>query len=219
MDLGALVFDFDGLILDTETSIYEAWSAAFSAHGAGELTIEEWAAEIGTQRGLDLETMLHSRASGPVDLAAMHAVRQRYRDELLQNEITRPGVEAWIEEAERAAVPVAIASSSEYEWVDGHLRRLGLRDRFGVLSCFDGTCPAKPAPDLYLNACASLGIEPARALAVEDSPNGVRAAKAAGMKVVAVPNPITAQLDLSEADVQLASLAECSIRDALARTS
>jgi HAD superfamily hydrolase (TIGR01509 family) len=214
-DVRAVVFDFDGLVLDTETSIFVAWQEAFAAHGCEPLTIDEWSAEVGSVRVLDLVGMLRERASAPVDVDAMHATRISRRDEILSGERVLPGVEAWLDEAERMGLPVAIASSSEHEWVHGHLTRLGLRDRFGHVSCRDEDVPPKPAPDVYVRACAALGVAPEHALGVEDSPNGVAAAKAAGMRCVAVPNGVTATLDFSAADLVAPSLAHLTLAEAI----
>ena len=112
---------------------------------------------------------------------------------------------------------LAVASSSEHEWVDTHLTRLGLRERFAYLACHDGRLRAKPAPDTYLDACEAVGVAPGDAIAVEDSFNGVVAARAAGMRVVAVPNGVTSAMDFSTADLVLSSLAECALDDAIAR--
>jgi HAD superfamily hydrolase (TIGR01509 family) len=213
----AVVFDFDGLILDTEGPIFTAWQEAFAEHGCAPVTVEEWAAEIGSVGALDMVAMLHERASEPVDEARMHARRRARTAELLAQETTLPGVGACLDEADALGLTLAIASSSSVEWVDGHLTALGLRERFAHLSCFGGGVVPKPAPDIYLAACAAIGVEPARALAVEDSPNGVTAAKAAGLWCVAVPHAITEQLDLSHADLVLQSLAATSLREAVAR--
>jgi putative hydrolase of the HAD superfamily len=212
-----VVFDFDGLILDTETSIFESWRVAFVAHGCAPPTIEEWAAEVGTVGGLDVVALLESRAAGPVDVDAMQLRRRAYRDDVLAREVARPGVAEWIADAVGRGFGLAIASSSEREWVEPHLRRLGLRDHFAHLACYGSGLAAKPAPDTYLEACARLGVAPAEAIAVEDSPHGIDAARAAGLRVVAVPNPVTEQMDLSAADLVITSLAACSLADVLAR--
>jgi HAD superfamily hydrolase (TIGR01509 family) len=130
-----------------------------------------------------------------------------------------PGVEQWIADVRRLHLGIAIASSSPIEWVHGHLTRLGVRDRFDHVSCRDVDVPGKPAPDVYLRACEALGVSPADALAVEDSPNGIAAAKAAGLRCVAVPNAITAPLDFSQADLVVASLAEVPLAAAIERLS
>jgi HAD superfamily hydrolase (TIGR01509 family) len=209
------VFDFDGLILDTEGPVFTAWREEFDAHGCSPLTIDEWAAEIGTVGAVDLVALIRARATRPVDEDAMHARRRDRRDELLQRETTRPGVHAWLDAADAAGLALAIASSSPLDWVETHLDRLGLRNRFAYLACFGAGLAAKPAPDTYLSACAALGVEPAAAIAIEDSPHGVAAAKAAGLYCIAVPHEITEQLDLSAADLRLTSLADADLRDVL----
>jgi HAD superfamily hydrolase (TIGR01509 family) len=211
----AVVFDFDGLVLDTETSIYTAWCEAYEAHGCTPLTLEEWSAQVGTIRGLDVVEILRSRATRAVDLEAMHATRMARRDELLAPETVRPGIVRWLQDAERRGLRVAIASSSEHEWVEPHLVRLGVRDHFAHVACRSELVPPKPAPDVYLRACEAIGVAPHDAIAVEDSPHGISAAKAAGLWCVAVPNPITAGLDLGRADVVVSSLADLDLGDAI----
>jgi HAD superfamily hydrolase (TIGR01509 family) len=215
MTTRAIVFDFDGLILDTETSIWTSWCTAFAEHGCAPLTIEEWSAEVGTAGGLDIVHLFRTRAQGEVDVDAMQARRRAHRDELLARETLRPGVVEWISDASARGFGLAIASSSEYQWVDAHLSRLGVRDRFTHLACHSARLSPKPAPDTYLDACDMLGVAPKEAIAVEDSPYGVTAAQAAGLRVVAVPNAVTANMDLSHADLIAASLAGCPLADAL----
>jgi HAD superfamily hydrolase (TIGR01509 family) len=147
----------------------------------------------------------------------MDESRRVRRNELLDAETVLPGVDAWLDEAERAGYGIAIASSSPHEWVHGHLTRLGLVQRFAHISCRGEGVPAKPAPDVYLRACAALRVEPVAALAVEDSPNGIAAAKTAGLRCVAVPNGITRPLDFSQADIVLDSLREASLHEVVAR--
>jgi HAD superfamily hydrolase (TIGR01509 family) len=218
LPIDAVVFDFDGLVLDTEAPVFEAWRAVFEAHGCAPLTVEQWSVWIGTDTDdAEIIEMLVETAAVPVDIDAMHSVRRAHRDGLLAAEVVRPGVESWLDEADRAGAGLAIASSSPSEWVLGHLERIGLRDRFAHVVCAGSTLPGKPAPDTYLAACAALRVEPRRALAVEDSPNGIAAAKAADLYCVTVPNPLTESLDLSAADLRLGSLADCSLAAAVAR--
>ncbi len=112
---------------------------------------------------------------------------------------------------------LGVASSSTREWVRGHLARLGILERFDCLRCRDDVANAKPEPDLYIAVLDCLGVAAAQAVAIEDSPNGVAAAKRAGMRCVAIPNTITARLDLSQADVVLTSLAEVTLAQLLDR--
>ena len=217
--ISAIVFDFDGLILDTETPIFASWSQAFADHGCDPLTMEEWSSEIGTVGGIDLVELFRARldAGEEVDIEVMQHRRRAHRDELLALEVVRPGVVEWITDAQARGLPLAIASSSERAWVEPHLLRLGLRDAFTYLACHSADLAAKPDPATYLDACAALGVDPGNALAIEDSPHGVTAARAAGLRVIAVPNSVTARLDLSHADVVVESLADFTLDDALAR--
>jgi HAD superfamily hydrolase (TIGR01509 family) len=214
-DLKALVFDFDGLILDTEGPVFHSWRETFEACGAT-LTLEEWSDTIGRANSADPADLLAERTGAPLD-EARRAARKARRDELLAAEAVLPGVHAWLDDAARLGLPVGVASSSEVDWVAGHLERLGLADRFTCLSCFDGRLQGKPAPDLYLAACEALGVAPADALAVEDSGNGVAAAKAAGLRCVAVPHDLTRDHDLSPADIVVPSLAGLPLEEAMAR--
>jgi HAD superfamily hydrolase (TIGR01509 family) len=213
----AVVFDFDGLILDTEGPVFTAWQEQFAAHGCEPLTIDEWAVEIGTSGGLDLVEIMRSRATGPFDEGVMHERRRIRRDELLESESAMPGVHAWLDEADTRGLALAVASSSPHEWVEPHLERLGLLERFAYVACYGDGIAGKPAPDTYLAACAAIDVDPGAAIAIEDSPHGVSAAKAAGLWCIAVPHAITERLDLSHADLRLRSLAEMTLGDVLAR--
>jgi HAD superfamily hydrolase (TIGR01509 family) len=212
----AVVFDFDGLVLDTETPVFQAWKEAFESHGAAPLTLAEWSAEIGSHGVIDFVALLHERATRPVDLELMHAARRARHDELIAVEKILPGVVEWLDAADELGLAIAVASSSPYDWVLPNLDRLGIGHRFAHVSCRDEHVPAKPQPDVYLRACAALEVAPNEAIAVEDSPNGITAAKAAGLWCVAVPNGVTAPLDFSAADVVVPSLAALALRDAIA---
>lgn len=207
--IDAVVFDFDGVILDTETPFFYAWSEAYLELGL-ELTVEEWSTCIGTHGGFDPLADLVAKGADfdPDDL--LDRVRAR-KNALTQEDILLPGIEDWLAEAPQLGLSVAVASSSTHEWVNGHLVRLALADQFGHMSCREEGVPPKPAPDLYLRACEALNVDPNRALAVEDSPNGVTAAKAAGMYCIAVPHELTSGLDLSGADFVTSSLADLSL--------
>ena len=110
-----------------------------------------------------------------------------------------------------------MASSSTGEWVAGHLGRLGLLDHFDAICTREDVAKVKPDPELYRLAVARLGAEPGEAMALEDSPNGITSAKAAGLFCVAVPNALTGQMELGHADMQVATLAELSLADIAAR--
>lgn len=210
----ALVFDFDGLILDTETPEVAEWRRLFRAHGT-EFPDSWWMQNTG--RGADqIEEwpfdLLERQIGRTVDRAALDDERKRNYWSVIETADARPGIRATLEWADMEGVAVAVASSSRHEWVDRHLERLGLLDRFAAICCADDVARAKPHPDLYELACERLGLATEEALALEDSANGIAAAKAAGMRVLAYPNPITAHLDLSQADGCLEELAPDRIR-------
>jgi len=211
----ALVLDFDGTIIDTEDPVHRSWAETYEAHGH-ELDLAAWQAIIGLDDGFDPWADLQRRVGRPLE-ASVQEARRRRRDELLAGLDLRPGIRRWLDDAERLGVPVGVASSSPPEWVEGHLVRLGLRDRVEALACCDGVIPSKPDPTSYRTACAALGADPSLSVAVEDSPHGVAAATAAGLWTVAVPHPLTAGLDLSRADRVVASLEDLDLEEALAQ--
>ena len=206
----ALIFDFDGTIVDTETTLFQAFAEAFDQHGQT-LDRDRWLSTLGTDNDWDpfddLELLV-----GPLDPSVRTWRRQR-RDELIAAAGIRAGVVAWLDDAERLGMPVGIASSSPVDWVEHHLDRIDLRARFVCLSCAGDGVPGKPDPTSYRLACEQLGADPARSIAVEDSPNGVAAAKDAGLFVVATPHALTESLDLSRADLVVASLADVSLEE------
>ena len=213
--LAALVFDFDGLILDTETPQYHTVAAAFAEHGV-ELQRAAWQDIIGTAGHPHWSEMLADalgeRAAG-VDFEAVRQDRQEQYHELLADLDPRAGVIELLDAAVGQGLGLAVASSSPLCWVDGHLSRLGLRDRFSSVHTRDHVDETKPAPDLFERAIDSLGVDPARSVALEDSPHGVTSAKAAGMVAVACPNEITGGQSFDHADLVVDSLAHVSLDD------
>ena len=215
----ALVFDFDGVIADTEGPEYRAWKETWAEYGH-ELTLEEWVQCIGTNdpHGWHPLSALAERVGEGFDRDEANRRRQaRHHPAIHALAEPLPGIVDLLDQADAAGLAVAIASSSGDDWVPVLLAQLGLTPRFAHLSIYDGTCPAKPAPDLYLRACAALGVDPSEAVAFEDSPNGIAAAKAAGLRCVAVPHEITASLDLGAADLVIPTLAGVALDRLLER--
>ena len=207
----AVIFDFDGTIVDTETTLFQAYAETFALHGH-ELDRVRWMEIIGTDDDWD---PLHdlARVVADLDVEATHAHRRTRRDELIELAGIRPGVLRWMDDADDLGIPLGIASSSPIDWVERHLDRLGLLERFACFACCNDLIPAKPDPTSYRLACEALGADPRRSVAVEDSPHGIAAAKDAGLYVVAVPHDLTRELDLSRADVVAESLDDVSLSD------
>jgi HAD superfamily hydrolase (TIGR01509 family) len=203
----AIIFDFDGLIFDSETPDFISWQETFAAHGV-ELARDVWNAQIGAvtfNPYLHLEELL----GRPIDREAVWAQRKARDNELLAAQTILPGVEAYLAQARQLGLKIGLASSSEHKWVDGHLQRLGLFDQFEVIFCADDVGGVgKPDPAVYRAAVAALGIAPHQGLALEDSPNGVTAAKGAGLYCTAVPNQMTRDLNFDHADYRLQALTE-----------
>lgn len=212
----ALIFDFDGLILDTEEPVYRSWREVYEQHGV-ELPFERWVEIVGSSTAVfhpqaHLEEVLGRPL--PQEVIDRRIVR---RTELVLGREVLPGVISLADEARTLGLKLGVASSSTRAWVSGHLERLRIIDRFDCLRCRDDVASVKPEPDLYLAVIDCLGVQALEAVAIEDSPNGIAAAKRAGLRCVAVPNPITARLDLSQADLVLASLAGVNISQLLQR--
>jgi HAD superfamily hydrolase (TIGR01509 family) len=206
--LQAVVFDFDGLVVDTEASDFASWQAVYRRHGV-ELALPEWVACIGTVGGFDPLARLEELVGHAVDRDAVLREQSAHNNRLVDETVVLPGVEDRVQEARSLGWGIAIASSSPGYWVERHLERLGLSASFACIHCRDSApgLQAKPAPDIYLAAVSALGVAPDEAVAFEDSPNGVAAAKAAGLWCVAVPHDLTRDLDLSGADAVVDSLA------------
>ena len=218
MSIRALLFDFDGLLVDTESGRRLAWEEIYREHGH-ELPHERWAAIVGTVGGsFDALAHLEELVGAPVDRSVLAARRRERATALCDLEELRPGVDGYLRDAERLGLTTAVVSSGRREWIEHHLERLSCLDGWScIVSAEDDAARAKPLPILYLEALATLSLDPTEALAFEDSPHGVRAAKAAGIRCVAVPNAITAPLAFDEADLVLESLADVPLPDLLAR--
>lgn len=211
-----LIFDFDGLILDTETPEYQAISAAYAEHGQ-HLPVTLYGSVVGGQYGHQFDPVLHlsSLVGRPIDSQAFWAQVDRQRMEIIERSQPLPGVETYLKTARQRGLKLAVASSSSHRWVDAHLQRLGLFHYFDVIRCKDDVRQIKPAPDLFLAALNALQLRAEAALVFEDSRNGLLAAQAAGIRVVLVPNPVTVHLDIRGESLRLNSLADMSLDDLL----
>ncbi len=202
----AIVFDFDGLILETERPQYLAWRDVFLSFGR-DLPEQAWLEVMGKPVKIDLfPRRLAAELGREMDIDGLIAQYREIVAGRLAKQPVQPGVEAIIKEAKSLGFPLAVASGSTHRWVDGHLQRLGLFEYFDHTTCCEDTQKHKPDPDPYLHACRALGVDPRDAMVLEDSALGVTAAKAAGMKAVAVPTDMTRYQNFDHADLVLGSL-------------
>lgn len=211
----AVLFDFDGLILDTETAEFQSWQETYREFGF-ELDLEVYAQCIG--RGASDQEFkpidhLQELVGHGLDRDTVASKRRKRNLDLIEEQTAMPGVEDYIQTAKELGLRVGLASSSPRSWVSGHLNHLELLDRFDTIRTADDVVRAKPYPELYLRALADLQVSADEAIALEDSPNGVAAAVAAGIYTVWVPNSVTRMLPCYGYDLMLDSLAELPLTD------
>lgn len=209
----AIVFDFDGLILDTEVPDYSSWQEIFLAHG-GNLTQEEWSVCIGAAAlEFDPYALLEAQTGTQVDRAAIRQRRRARYLELVNQQKPLPGAVNYLEAAHAAGFKIGMATSSTAGWAFRHLQRLKLDHYFEVIHTAADVERAKPDPTLYQITVEALGVSAHEALALEDSRNGMLSAKGAGLYCAVVPNAMTRGLDFSEADIQLNSLIDLPLME------
>ena len=213
----ALIFDFDGLIIETEKPIFQSWQEIYRSYGC-ELPFSSWLTIIGTANDyfdpfIELERQLGAR----VDHKAIERLRKPREKTLTNAQPILPGVMDYLSQGRRLALKLGIASSSTRNWVEGHLSRRGLRPWFDCVRVKEDVQSTKPAPDLYLSVLDAFGLCGDQAIALEDSPHGVQAAKAAGMFCVAVPTDMTRCLSFDGAHVLLNSLADLPLEALIVR--
>jgi HAD superfamily hydrolase (TIGR01509 family) len=203
-----LIFDFDGLILDTEISALQSWQEIYQEHNCP-LPLEKWALRIGGAAEMfDPYEYLETQFGQPIQRDHIAERRLQRHLELIATQSALPGVEDYITTARRLGLKLGLASSSPRSWIVRHLSRLGLVTSFDYMKCGDEVTHTKPHPELYLSVLEALNTAPDQAIALEDSPNGVLAAQRAGIFCVAIPNVVTGQLPLDHADLRLSSLAD-----------
>jgi HAD superfamily hydrolase (TIGR01509 family) len=211
MTVDAIIFDFDGVIIDTETPDYESWRELFETERL-ELPIELWLQRVGINEVESFSPVTHYEKLTGRTLGDDFKSRQweQYLDRCAKAPLL-DGVEALIREANKHGIKLAVASSSYREWVEPRLRQHHLLQYFDCLRTRDDVQKGKPAPDLYISAAECLGMAIERCIAIEDSPNGMKAALAAGMRCIAVPNQLTNRLTRPEVSLTVTSLAECTL--------
>lgn len=213
MSIKGLIFDFDGVLIDTEMPWFMAWVELFAQYGFI-FTMQDYAKTIGTDKSkydpaqhLSLLTEEHITSQDAREIA-----NKRTR-ELIVSQPLLPGVLTFLAAAQKRGLPMAIASSSSRSWVEGYLEQFGIRKHFSAVCTADDASKVKPDPELFLLAARKISVHPNEAIVFEDSPNGIKAAKAAGMVCIAIPNEFTRTLDLSDADKIVNSFEELEIND------
>lgn len=198
-----LIFDFDGLILDTEEPSFNAWSQIYAEFGV-RLDVKDWANSLGSSESrFNPVTHLEELVNYPVDAANLRKKARLATDRAISKLQPLPGVENTLLNAVQMGLKLAIASSSPRAWVMGHLNRLDLTRYFNAIVCMEDVPEVKPAPDLFLAALAALGLQAPEAIIFEDSPNGINAGRLAGVFTVAIPNAVSRQLNMPNASLIL----------------
>jgi beta-phosphoglucomutase-like phosphatase (HAD superfamily) len=212
----ALFFDFDGTLWDSEQAAFQSWHEAFAEYGV-DFPMELYASFLGTLGGRNPIHELERLIGQPVtDRQAFNDRRWQRKMELLSRLGPREGIRDYLDEAKGLGLAVAIVSTDDTEWITDGLELMGLKADWAFIECAEGDpLRAKPRPALYLRALARLGLQPMEAVAFEDSPNGIAAAKAADIFCVAVPNSVTRQLDLSQADLVIPDMTKMPLTDLL----
>jgi HAD superfamily hydrolase (TIGR01509 family) len=207
----AIIFDFDGLILETENPTYQSWQEVYQSFGYL-LPFSTWSIMVGTtQSDFDPLRELQKLAKDGVDWEAVETRRMVSENAKIEAQPILPGVEEYLRDAMRLGLKIGLASNSSSQWVIRHLTRLGLVDCFDCICTSDDVQRIKPDPELYLSVLRGLEVNADDAFALEDSPPGIGSAKGAGLYCIAVPNALTSQLDLTQADFQLGSLTEMTL--------
>lgn len=203
----AVIFDMDGLLLDTETLWHEAETELFERHG-GEFTWDDKMTVIGTSFAFTSDYFAGRLGRPPEQGPALVREMVELMHQRVKHQVdARPGALELVERLQALdGVRLGLASNSPRFLLDDALATAGLTDAFEVTVSSDDVEHPKPAPDIYLLACERLGVESAEALALEDSPSGIAAAKAAGLTCIAVPQ--FAETDVAAADRVVDSLEE-----------
>jgi HAD superfamily hydrolase (TIGR01509 family) len=215
MAIKGLIFDFDGLIVDTEEAIFQSWQELYQSYGY-DIPMQKWLTTIGTvETDFDPAMELDHLVGRRLDWETIGPLRRQREAGLINRLPPLPGVSEILSDAKLTGLKVGLASSSTCAWITTHLKRLGLIQYFDRLIASDDVQHTKPDPELFQSALAVLGLQPEQAVVFEDSPNGVLAARRAGIFSVAVPGKITRDLPFDGADLRLDSLSDLPLRDLL----
>lgn len=208
-----VIFDFDGTIIDTETPWFQAYEKVYEEYGFA-LSMEDWSKCIGTtfdafNPELNLLTLLNNK----VDASEIKGKTKRYYEQLMLTQRVRPGIVQCLNDAKTMGLGIAIASSSRLEWIKGYLVEHALLRYFEVIITADVVGKVKPDPELYNRVLSHFNCEARMALAFEDSPNGLKAANAADVHCVVVPNDVTCNLDFGGHEFVVKDLSKTTLSE------
>ncbi len=212
----ALLFDFDGLVIDTEYSIYHSWQQLYQEYDC-QIPFEQWATTIGAAEHefvfdplSELERQLGKKFAQPELILDR---RREIETKLIEELEMLPGVKDYLDDAKAMGLKIGLASSSVRQWIVDNLTRLQITEYFDCVRTADDVPHSKPDPALYLETMACLGVNADQGIAFEDSPNGVIAARRAGLYTVVVPNDLTRRLSLQSASLRLDSLKDLKLHE------
>jgi len=213
MAIDAIIFDFDGVIVDTESLDYELWREFYAKHGL-ELDAALWLSRVGgiDEAGFNPRLHFQELTGTLLDEAFQKSFFDMWWDCCTKQPVL-PGVLSLLRQARQGGIKLGVASNSSRKWVEGLMRPHHLLEYFDCVRTREDVENPKPAPDLYLSVVDCLAVDVKRCVAIEDSPNGIRAALSAGLRTIAVPNPLTARLTLPQTALTLRSLADCTLSD------
>lgn len=213
----AIVFDFDGLVIDTETPAYEAFRDVYLTYGV-ELSLNTYAQCIGTSFAVfNPFNYLVEQLGSEVDMETVKRQVDERHHMLLEQATLRPGVLEYLNDAREGGLRIGLATSSPLSWINPYFDRFELRPYFDSITTADEVANVKPDPELYLKSLEKLNVSGNEAIAFEDSLNGLRAAKAAGLHCTVVPNPSTRHFPFENHDLKLESMDEMSLADVIRR--
>ena len=213
MMIKAIIFDFDGTIIDTETAWYRVFKDAYQEYGV-DLSLETYSQCLGTSlQSFNPYTHLSTHHAISLNLDEFRAMILQNYAKLIEQESMRPGIFNLLQEAKAAGLKIGLASSSHRDWIDKFVDQLGIRDYFDCYCTADTVSNVKPDPELYYQALDRLGVKPNEAIAIEDSPNGARAAVAAGLHTVVIKNTLTKQLPFSKGHYTIESLEHNGLKE------
>ena len=207
MTIKGLIFDFDGLILDTELPEFQVWEDIYKSYGL-KIPLDMWLKTIGTKNeSFDVFSYLENNVGNIIlDRHKIICQQKSLFDKKMKTQRVRPGVKNYIKDAKNRDLKIAIASSSPFDWLEKYLTGLDVLDSFDIIVTSNDVKNVKPSPDLYNLALQKLNIKAPEAISFEDSYNGILAAKSADIFCVAVPNGITSHMNLDIADMIITSL-------------